>query len=308
VYLRRLTLGAVAGVLLGISVADAQPNPVLSTLGIDVWPEYDRPGVLVIYRATIAPDVPQPTRIVLRIPASAGLPNAVAEKLADGRLMTLPYERAIDGETARISLTASQPTVQLEYYDPNITETGARRRFVFTWPGDLDVRAFSISVQQPRGARNFVTVPDASRVAASSDGMTYHALSRVGVKTGETVEVQVSYEKASDRLSAEPLIPAAVLPATPASGSAASSSSRTVAIVLAALFLCAAAVSARLIITARPQARAGASSKAPPAARSGPAGQPRFCTQCGAGVDSDDRFCPRCGEALKAVRGLPRSQ
>jgi hypothetical protein len=292
--------GSLAGVLLGISAMVAQPNPVLSALGIDLWPDYDRPGVLVIYRATIAPDVPQPTRLAVRIPAAAGLPNAVAERLADGQLITLPYERIVDGATARITLTTSQPTVQLEYYDPVITRDGARRRFAFTWPGDLEVRDFSISVQQPRGAQAFTTIPGATRVAASADGLTYHALSRTGVKAGETVEVQVSYEKASDQLTTEAKTPAATPPVPPPPANAVSSG-RTVPIVLSALFLCAAAVTVGLAARARRLARAAPRSTAPPTARSRGLSRPatRFCTQCGVGVDTSDRFCRRCGAALK---------
>lgn len=299
--LRRLTLGALAVVLLGVSVGNAQPPPVLSALGIDLWPEYDRPGVLVIYRATIAPGVPRPTRLVFRIPASAGVPNAVAEKLADGRLMTLPYERAVDGETARITLTTSQPEVQVEYYD-SIARSETRRQFAFIWRGDLDVQDFSISVQQPRDARNFATVPAATRVAPSSDGLTYHALERSGVTAGEPINIQVSYERSSERLGADNLVPPAALAATRPSASAASSSHRTVPIVLAVLFLCTAAVTAGLVLKARRQERASARSERLAATRSHRLDQrtARFCTQCGAPVDADDRFCPRCGRPVKA--------
>ena len=125
----RVVTGALAVVLFAVSAAAPQPETVLSSLGIDLWPDYDRPGVLVIYRATIAPDVLLPTRLVFRIPAAAGLPNAVAERPADGQLMSLPYNRTVDGETARIDLMASRPIVQLKYYDPAITRDGVSRSF-----------------------------------------------------------------------------------------------------------------------------------------------------------------------------------
>ena len=38
-------------------------NPVhLSSMEISVWPEYDKPGALVIYRGTFSPAVPLPNR------------------------------------------------------------------------------------------------------------------------------------------------------------------------------------------------------------------------------------------------------
>ena len=234
----RVATGALAVVLLGVSAAVPQPDTVLSGLGIDLWPDYDRPGVLVIYRATIA-----------------------------------------------------------------ITRDGARRSFAFTWSGDFEVRDFSISLQQPHLAQNFTTVPEATGAAASVDGLMYHTLSRAGVKMGEAVEVQASYEKASDRLSVETIAPVVAPTPAPATGNAAASGSRTVLIVLAALFVSAAAVVVGLMVRTRQQAGSAPRSTPPPrTARSGLSGgkATRFCTQCGAGVDGGDRFCQRCGAALKA--------
>ena len=299
----RVATGALAVVLLVVSAAAPQSEIVLSSLGIDLWPDYDRPGVLVIYRATIAADVPLPTRLVFRIPAAAGLPNAVAERPAGGQLNTLPYERTVDGETALIDLTASQPIVQLEYYDPAITRDGVARSFAFTWSGDFEVQDFGISLQQPALARNFTTVPEAISAAASVDGLTYHTLSRAGVKVGETVEIQASYEKASDQLSVETIAPVAAPVPTPAPGNDAASDNRTMRMAFVALFVSAAAVVVGLMVRGQRQARsAPRSTPTPHTARSDTSGgkATRFCTQCGAGVDGGDRFCRRCGAALKA--------
>jgi hypothetical protein len=290
-------------VLLAVSAATPQSKTVLSSLGIDLWPDYDRPGVLVIYHAAIAPDVSLPTRLVFRIPAAAGLPNAVAEKLTDGQLITLPYDRTIDGETARIDLIANRPIVQLEYYDPAITRDGVRRSFAFTWPGDFEVQNFSVSVQQPPLASNLTTVPEATGVTASADGLTYHTLSRAGANIGETVEVQVSYEQASDQLSVETNAPVAAPVPTPAEGNDAASDKRTMRMAFAALFVSAAAVVVGLMVRGQRQGQsAPRSTPSPRTARSAISGgkATRFCTQCGAGADGGDRFCTRCDAALKA--------
>jgi len=292
-------------VLLGVSAAAPQSNTVLSGLGIDLWPDYDRAGILVIYRATIAPEASLPARLVFRIPAAAGIPNAVAERSADDRLITLAYERTVDGEIALIDFTASRPVVQLEYYDPAITRDGARRSFTFTWPGDFEVRDFSVSLQQPHLAQNFATVPESMGAAASADGLIYHTLSRAGVKAGETVDIQASYEKASNQLSVETITPEAAPTPTPTTENVATSDSPTLLIVLAAMFVCAAAIVIGLMVRTRQQAGPAPRSNPPPRkARSRPSGgkATRFCTQCGAGVNvgGGNRFCKRCGAALEA--------
>lgn len=301
----RVATSVLAVVLLGISGAAAQSRIVLSGLGIDLWPDYDRPGVLVIYHATIAPDAALPARLEFRIPAAAGLPSAVAERPANGQLMTLPYERTVQGDTARIAVTASQMFVQLEYYDAAITRDGARRSFAFTWPGDFEVRDFSISLQQPHLAGNFTTVPAATTVATFADGLMYHTLSRAGVKVGTIVKVQASYEKASEQLSVATLAPVAAPTPAPAAApaNAATSSNSTMLIVIEVILVCAAAIIVAWMIRTHRRTRSAPRSTPPlPAAgaevRGGKA--TRFCTQCGAGVEGGDRFCQRCGAALKA--------
>ena len=306
--LLRVAMGVAAVLLLGVSAAVPQVNIVLGALAIDLWPDYDRPGVLVIYRATIAPEVSLPARLRFRTPSAVGSPSAVAERAVDGELLTLPYERTLDGETALIDLTASRPIVQLEYYDPAITRDGSRRSFVFTWRGDFEVRDFAVSVQQPHLSQNFTTVPETTGGTGSADGLIYHTLSRAGVKAGESVEVRVSYEKDSDQLSAESITPPAppapptALTPIPATGNAAASDSQIVRIVLAALFACAVTIVVGVMVRTRQQSKAAPQSTSHRRrTRSGQSGvKSRFCTQCGAGVGAGDRFCQRCGAAVKA--------
>ncbi|MDA1183989.1 MAG: zinc ribbon domain-containing protein [Acidobacteria bacterium] len=306
-------LGALALILLSAVAAAPQAPIVLSDLAIDVWPDYDRPGVLVIYRATLAPESPRPARLVFRIPASAGLPSAVAERPTGGQLLTLQYVRTVEGDTALIELTASQAYVQLEYYDPLIARDSASRSFSFTWHGDFDVQRFEVSLQQPHLAQNFTTVPEAPVATASADGLVYHALSRVGVARGETISVQASYEKVSDQLSVETLSPTAVpapLPAlqpTPVTGGGAPPAGETGRVVVGALVVAAAAVIAGLMFRTRRQARSAAAASASaratgsalPSESSGEA-KKKFCTQCGSGVNRGDRFCRFCGTPIKS--------
>ena len=54
--------------------AGAQESTSLESLAIDLWPEYDRPSMLVIYKAVLSPEVTLPTEITFRIPVEAGLP------------------------------------------------------------------------------------------------------------------------------------------------------------------------------------------------------------------------------------------
>lgn len=54
--------------------AFAQGNLTLSSVEVDLWPEYDQPAVLVIYRVVLPASVVLPADLTLRIPAAAGEP------------------------------------------------------------------------------------------------------------------------------------------------------------------------------------------------------------------------------------------
>ena len=51
----------------------AQNDITFAGLEIDLWPEYDRPDMLVIYRITLDNSVKLPAQLTLRIPAAVGL-------------------------------------------------------------------------------------------------------------------------------------------------------------------------------------------------------------------------------------------
>lgn len=278
----------------------AQGEVVLTTLSIDVWPDYDRPGVLVIYRATVAPGVSLPTSIALRIPAAAGTPTAVAEQQADGQLIKVPFDRRVEGETAVIEMTVTRPNFQVEYYDPAIARDGSTRSFVFTWPGDYQVGDLSVSVQQPDLAQNLVTEPPAARSAPGVDGLVYYTVELGAVAEGETADVRVSYDKTSDQLSNETMPAPSTStppPATAAGSPDADSEVRLIVMVILAVV----AIAAVVVIVLR---RRGSSAMDPRPASGAPladgrAPSARFCTQCGAAASSEDRFCGSCGTALR---------
>lgn len=172
-----------------------------SSVQIDLWPEYDRQAMLVIYRLEIAADVELPADLSLRIPAAAGEPNAVAVRPTDGVPLNTEYERQVLGEWAYINLTANFPEVQIEYYDPGIAREGSLRTFNFNWPGDYAADAVVMLVQQPTGATNMTTMPRLSAVTQDSLGLLYFGGEIGAVAQGEAFTLTITYEKATDDLT-----------------------------------------------------------------------------------------------------------
>ncbi len=175
----------------------------LSEVEVDLWPEFDRPSMLVIYKVTISPQTPLPVEIQLRIPAAAGAPNAVAARQPEGSLFTIPYEQELSGEWSTLSFNATTPEFQVEYYDPTLTKQDSQRHFEYRWPGDYAVDSFNIQVQQPVGAEEMRFTPSLGAGEQAGDGMVYYTQDIGALDEDQTFTIEMDYQKSDDTLSAE---------------------------------------------------------------------------------------------------------
>jgi len=192
-------------VLLAPATVQAQTeNLSIDTLGVQIWPEYDRPDALVIYDFTISQDTPLPATITLRIPADADL-IAVAS-LEGGAFLNVPYAPPTsDGQWLLFSFEiTSQTSYRIEYYAP-ISKSGTTRQFIYEWTGDYAVRAFSINVQEPVDATALQTDPIATTPFPGNDGFTYYRTDPNEIPAGQAFRFTVRYDKSTDTLSAQSL-------------------------------------------------------------------------------------------------------
>ncbi len=188
--------------LLSFSVpVNAQQAISYSAVVVDLWPEFDRPEMLVIYHLTLSPSVSLPADVTLQIPASVGEPSAVAVRQADGALFTVQYQRSVRDQWAEINLTATTPDIQLEYYDSSLTKDGDVRNFIFRWSTDISPDSFLIDVQQPIGATGLKITPPLGSGVTGTDGLTYFSGEVSSLLDGSIFEIDVSYEKQGDELS-----------------------------------------------------------------------------------------------------------
>jgi len=67
--MRKLIMMLALLVLLLVPVpVQAQDDIHLSSVSVDIWPEYDQPAVLVIYHIVLSSDVVLPATLTLHIP------------------------------------------------------------------------------------------------------------------------------------------------------------------------------------------------------------------------------------------------
>lgn len=203
------------------TISRAQTEIKLSSLEVDLWPEYDRPSVLVIYRITLPPSVSLPADLTLRIPAAAGEPSAVAVRqmtaAGEAGLFSIPYKRQVAGEWGMLNITVTMPELQIEYYDPGLTKNGEARQYEYRWPGDYAVDALTLQVQQPFGASNMRISPASGPGETSNDGLVYYNEEVGSLPAGQTFNLTINYTKSTDDLSVaklkiQPSAPVSVTP------------------------------------------------------------------------------------------------
>jgi hypothetical protein len=297
---RSLLLASLIGMAF-VAPVHAQSSVLLERVEVALWPEYDRPGVLVIYRISLAPSTALPAPLTFTVPAAVGPPNAVAQ-MSGGNLVTLPYERVVDGDNAELRFAASERIIQLEYYDPSIAREADGRSFTYRWPGDYQVTALTFSIQEPAGAQEVQLTPPAGAAVIGADGLAYHTVTLGTLAAGQSSQVSLAYDKVGDALTSAslPAPPPVAAPGSTADtggGGARAVSSPTspwqTAAIAALLVLGLVGLTIGLLARFRPQPGAARGAR-----RKGRTGG--FCTQCGKGLSAGDRFCAGCGRPARS--------
>jgi hypothetical protein len=294
--------GLTAAVLLIPVIASAQAGEDFSGLTVALWPEYDRPEVLVIYRMTLPEDLALPATVRVPIPADAPALTAVAYRDPTSGLINAAYDRQDGDAFDTVSIEASVRELQLEYYDP-LPIDGAARNYAFVWPGGATIGDFGFEVQQPLAAESFQMTPSASTTGADPLGMVNYGLDLGAVTPADRPSVSLSYQNPSGGLSAD-LVQTAGPLATPIPSTG---GPLQVTSILPWIFLIAGVI---LIVGGgiyylrvvrvgerkpRPRHRPSPASKTSVEVDASPV----FCHNCGAQATASDRYCRACGTPLR---------
>jgi hypothetical protein len=271
----------------------------LANMEIEIWPEYDRPAVLVFLKGEVASGVGQ--SISLRLPATSGGPSAVAQtSTAGGDLLNLPYDRIDAKDFITLRIQPPGRFFHVEFYD-KLDTANAKREYRYSWPGDLTVDHLSVHVQQPSSSGNFTITPKFTDSAPGSDTLIYWTKDMGAAPAGKALPITIRYTKSEARTSKELLGATSSTVAGAPATSAAISDSRPVSdsdsampgsvdplvYLIPAVILALLAAVAAVFLWRRRRALHGA------------AGGAGFCTKCGNPLRGEDRFCSKCGTAVK---------
>jgi hypothetical protein len=191
--------------------AAAQNEIRLSTLEIQLWPEYDQPSMLVIYDFVVASGATFPLSVSFRLPLDANL-IAVASYEPNGLINAKFEGPTAQGEWQVLTvIVESQSKYHFEYYRP-LTIKNTSRTFSFLWPGDYAVDSFSVQIDEPLDVTSLSTTP-ALQATSGNDGRKHYVNIPGRMDAGQQYSLELQYEKTSDKLvvSGTPNAPSAPL-------------------------------------------------------------------------------------------------
>jgi hypothetical protein len=199
--------GLLFWVLPFLPVAQAQSQPVqFSSFLVELWPEYDQPNVLVIYRAELAPNVSLPAQITFRLPGYVERTNAVAHE-QNGFLLAVDPEMVTltpEGDASLLTFSAPSRKVQVEYYDAGIlTRQDGLRRIEYSFVAPYEIEAASFEVQEPAQTQDFSLVPQPSRSFTDNSGLRYNVVELAGLAPGEVITLTATYQRDTEALSTQ---------------------------------------------------------------------------------------------------------
>lgn len=281
-----------AAALLLTAVTPTRAQEEVESLGwltVELWPDYDRPEMLVLMTGAVPNDQPLPAAVTLPVPEDATI-NAVARITDDNALIDDVEYTAADG-----SLTLNTPDrrFRVEYYAPYVTQ-GARRSYTFNWQADLTVNEMAAAVQEPEDATSLEVEPAPMEVVSGFEDLNYHNLPLETVPAGTPYTVTVAYQ-------------------TEDGGGVLQSVNWPVSLAAAGGFLVLLALAwqlwgERLRLSGRRRRKPRPARRTSPSrtgAKSGQRGKTtrsaKFCHRCGEEAQPGDRFCRNCGTQLKGA-------
>ena len=285
------------GLLVFPSFASAQNNIAIESINVSLWPEYDKTEMLVINYIKLGANAAFPTQLDLRIPADATLNTIAIGKTSDSVSdQGIKYTTKKDGDWLVVSITATGPAIQFEYYDPGLKKDGNQRSYAYKWLSDYDVADFGVAFQEPFDATEFKSSLPLRDDGVHADNMHYYASSVGAVPAGKLLAFDVSYQKSTDALSVSRLAvqPVNVNENTPGRVSL----NNYLPYIIGGLGLILIVIG---VVYFSQSGRTG--SKKPHRRQRSRAKETDdegiYCSQCGTRANSGDRFCRTCGSRIR---------
>lgn len=282
--------------LIPLSLSAQAPVTEIESLAVEIWPDYDRPSVLVLLTGILPTDTTLPVTLTIPLPEDADV-NAVAHITTEGTLTDQDITYSISDN--ELTVTSPSPNFHVEFYMP-YTAHELEREFAYTWEGNTAVTNLTAVIQQPLAASKINTTPDTNSTSIGSNGLTYHNLPPQSLAANEPFTVSAAYTMSSDTLTVDlqnntavNTQPSAAITSQPAD----TSLNWPLLIAILGFILILFAVIWQLLVHQKKNNKP----RKPQKIRSTPSTstKAKYCHHCGLPLQPKDKFCRDCGTAVK---------
>jgi hypothetical protein len=289
-----------SGLVWGVAVLAQEADKTIDGAMLQLWPEYDDPGLLVIYSGDFTDTLSFPLEIAFPLPSGARGIQATSKE-TDGRLISQQWQ-IVDG---KLVYTLPGPGFHVEYYLDR-PPSGNQRDISYAFVTPYVVDTLDIRVQQPARATEFSLTPPFDGTVPGDDGLTYSEMRKTNLKPGDRLDFRIRYGKPDQGLTRLPSVSAEAAPTAPGDAMQATQDESIITswlpyllIGVGLLALIAAAIYWLLRSRGAPAPMSTGASDANRAKRTasalGPGKDTVFCTRCGRKFGAEDRFCAHCG-------------
>jgi len=299
-----LAIFAFLAILLLPVKVNAQNTIGFDNLDVSVWPEYDTPDVLVIYKISLSAQTTLPAEITLRMPATVGKLAVVAigssaESVSDSGV---DYKFTPGTDFARVTIKATARFLQVEYYDPGLKKSGSQHQYRYEWLGDARVNNFRFELRQPLQSTNLTVEPALINTVTDGDGFQFSEYLKTGLSQGEKIAFTIQYQRDTDSPSTSFLT---VQPSVPLNENVSGQSTWTTYLPwgLGGLGVALLLIAGWVYWTSSRTPRAAGSGRKRHIGRGSEdtlEDDPQVhCSQCGKRAQPGDRFCRACGARIR---------
>lgn len=288
--------------------ASAQTPIGFDSLDVAIWPEYDTTTVLVIYKIALTAKTSLPAEITLRLPASVGKTSVVAVGPAADTVsdQNVDYKFTPGTDFSTVTIKATAPFIQVEYYDANLAKIGNQRKYIYEWLGEYNVDKLSFELRKPLKATNLTSEPVLASTGVDGEGFEFFQLKQTSLKTGQKLSFTIQYQRDTDSPSTSFL---QVQSSTPLDQTVPGQSTWTtylpwilgglglVLLLIAGWVYWVSGRANRTLVKTRKRHVARAETEKESESDTG--GDQAHCSQCGKRTQPGDRFCRVCGARIR---------
>jgi hypothetical protein len=276
--------------------ASAQGEIALEAVVVQIWPEYDQPDVLVILNIQLASSLSLPAELTFQLPGNVEKPYVVAvgptaQTVSD---QNIDYTYQKKGEWLEVTVTADQPAIQIEYYDPGLTVLGEKRSFAYLWPSNYATGALTVSLRVPVDTTEVTTDPQMNDVTPAGSGQTLLEWGTSDLEVNEQAPISISYVKTSDRLSISGPLETGIVDENTQGRVSLNNYLPYILGGLGVLLIVGGGIYFWQTSQGKPKVRKRRRSR-----EKDEDGENIYCHQCGKRAQTGDRFCRTCGTRLR---------